>query len=159
MEERWKEWQTNKNPEVLLSFCMRLLFCMHPQFPQVWTAPHSHAAGAPGLWSYCARGFWGYAEYGMSSTLVYCLHANDEWNHPNIFHLHCLIHKTSNLRIQVDYFSYIMHVASCHSEMWRKQSSRLKVEWWNWLLETTQWWVADSQNRLNIARTQDWNLL
>lgn len=108
VEERWKEWQTNKNPEVLLSFCMRLLFCMHPQFPQVWTAPHSHAAVAPGLWSYCARGFWGYAEYGMSSTLVYCLHANDEWNHPNIFQSHCLIHKTSNLQIQVDYFSYLM---------------------------------------------------
>lgn len=38
-----------KNPEVLLSLCVRPLFCMHPQFPQAWTALHSHAAIAPGL--------------------------------------------------------------------------------------------------------------
>lgn len=39
-----------KNPEALLSLCVRPLFCMHPQLPPAWTALHSHAAVAPGLW-------------------------------------------------------------------------------------------------------------
>lgn len=60
--------EDKKIPEALLSLCVRPLFCMHPQLSQAWTALHSHAAIAPGLWCLGARGFWGHAENGMSST-------------------------------------------------------------------------------------------
>ena len=60
--------EEKKNPQALLWLCVRALFCMHAQFPQAWTALHSHAAIAPGLGSWGARGFWGHAEYGMHST-------------------------------------------------------------------------------------------
>lgn len=42
--------EEKKIPEALLSLCVRPLVCMHPHFPQAWTALHSHAAIAPGLW-------------------------------------------------------------------------------------------------------------
>lgn len=69
VEERWLT-EKKTNPEALLSLCVRPLFCMHPQLPQAWTALHSHAAIAPELWCWGARGFWGHAENGMRSTLA-----------------------------------------------------------------------------------------
>lgn len=44
---RGGDWGNKKKPEVLLSLCVRPLFCMHPKVLQTWTAPHSHAAVAP----------------------------------------------------------------------------------------------------------------
>lgn len=68
--------ERGKNPQALLSLCVRPLFCMHPQFPQAWTALHSHAAVAPGLWCWGAMGLLGPRRIWHALNTAHCLHAN-----------------------------------------------------------------------------------
>lgn len=56
VEERREDWQRGKkNPEVLLSLCVRPLFCMHPQFPHglffilMLPLPLGSGANVPGV--------------------------------------------------------------------------------------------------------------